>query len=61
MLISPLRESFTNRDDWLSDRNTRYLFILNGFDELRFEGRTAKGIENFIGQLGNYQAPSLIP
>ncbi|MEH1954739.1 pentapeptide repeat-containing protein [Nostoc sp.] len=55
-LRASVRESFTNRDDWLSDRNTRYLFILDGFDELRFEGRTAKGIEDFIGQVGNYQA-----
>ncbi|MEH2184990.1 MAG: pentapeptide repeat-containing protein [Nostoc sp.] len=55
-LRAAVRESFTNRDDWLSDRNTRYLFILDGFDELRFEGRTAKGIEDFIGQVGNYQA-----
>ncbi|MEH2242365.1 pentapeptide repeat-containing protein [Nostoc sp.] len=55
-LRAAVRESFTTRDDWLSDRNTRYLFILDGFDELRFEGRTAKGIEDFIGQVGNYQA-----
>jgi hypothetical protein len=55
-LRAAVRESFANRDDWLSDRNTRYLFILDGFDELRFEGRTAKGIEDFIGQVGNYQA-----
>lgn len=55
-LRAAVRENFTNRDDWLSDRNTRYLFILDGFDELRFEGRTAKGIEDFIGQVGNYQA-----
>ncbi|MHC5770569.1 MAG: NACHT domain-containing protein [Nostoc sp.] len=55
-LRAAVRENFANRDDWLSDRNTRYLFILDGFDELRFEGRTAKGIEDFLGQVGNYQA-----
>nr|MDZ8061889.1 pentapeptide repeat-containing protein [Nostoc sp. EkiNYC01] len=55
-LRAAVRESFANRDDWLTDRNTRYLFILDGFDELRFEGRTAKGIEDFLQQVGNYQA-----
>ncbi|MFN6565779.1 pentapeptide repeat-containing protein [Dendronalium sp. ChiSLP03b] len=55
-LRAAVRENFANRDDWLSDRNTRYLFILDGFDELRFEGRTAKGIEDFLKQVGNYQA-----
>jgi uncharacterized protein YjbI with pentapeptide repeats len=55
-LCAAVRESFANRDDWLSDRNIRYLFILDGFDELRFEGRTAKGIEDFLQQVGNYQA-----
>ncbi|MEH1801100.1 MAG: pentapeptide repeat-containing protein [Nostoc sp.] len=54
-LRAAVRENFANRDDWLSDRNNRYLFILDGFDELRFEGRTAKGIEDFLGQVGNYQ------
>ncbi|MFN6472566.1 MAG: NACHT domain-containing protein [Nostoc sp. SerVER01] len=54
-LRAAVRESFTNRDDWLTDRNTRYLFVLDGFDELRFEGRTAKGIEDFLQQVGNYQ------
>lgn len=54
-LRAAVRENFANRDDWLSDRNTRYLFILDGFDELRFEGRTAKGVEDFLKQVGNYQ------
>ncbi|MHC5748106.1 MAG: pentapeptide repeat-containing protein [Nostoc sp.] len=55
-LSAAVRENFAKRNDWLSDRNTRYLFILDGFDELRLEGRTAKGIEDFLGQVGNYQA-----
>nr|WP_225226123.1 pentapeptide repeat-containing protein [Komarekiella delphini-convector] len=55
-LRASVRENFANRDDWLSDRKTRYLFILDGFDELRLEGRTAKGIEDFLKQVGNYQA-----
>ncbi len=55
-LRAAIRENFTNHDDWLTDRNTRYLFILDGFDELRFERRTAKGIEDFLQQVGNYQA-----
>ncbi|MBD2255351.1 pentapeptide repeat-containing protein [Nostoc parmelioides] len=58
-LRAAIRENFVNRDDWLSDRNTRYLFILDGFDELRFGRRTARGIEDFLGQVGNYQAQTV--
>ncbi|BAZ19442.1 pentapeptide repeat protein (plasmid) [Kalymmatonema gypsitolerans NIES-4073] len=51
-----IKEDFAKSNDgWLTDRNTRFLFILDGFDELRFEGRTAKGIETFLQQVGNYQ------
>jgi uncharacterized protein YjbI with pentapeptide repeats len=44
-----------SNDGWLTDPNTRFLFLLDGFDELRMEGRTTKGIEEFLKQVGNFQ------
>ncbi|MDY6780970.1 MAG: pentapeptide repeat-containing protein [Cyanobacteriota bacterium] len=44
-----------NDDGWLTDQNTRYLFLLDGFDELRMEGRTTGGIEQFLKQVGSFQ------
>ena len=44
-----------NDDGWLTDKNTRYLFLLDGFDELRFEGRASGGIERFFKQVGVFQ------
>ncbi len=55
-LRAAVRQPFSTSDSWLNDRNTRFLFLLDGFDELRFEGRTAKGVEDFLQQVGNYQA-----
>ncbi len=45
------------KDDsgWLTDRNTRYLFFLDGFDELLMEGRTSGGLEDFLSQVGKFQ------
>ncbi|MEA5524987.1 NACHT domain-containing protein [Nodularia spumigena] len=55
-LRAAVRQNFSTSDSWLNDPNTRFLFLLDGFDELRFEGRTAKGVEDFLQQVGNYQA-----
>jgi hypothetical protein len=41
-------------DGWLTDRNTRFLFLLDGFDELVMEGRTS-GLEEFLKQVGQFQ------
>ncbi|MDJ0675640.1 MAG: pentapeptide repeat-containing protein [Calothrix sp. MO_167.B42] len=40
---------------WLNDKNTRYLFLLDGFDELLMEGRTSGGLEEFLTQVGKFQ------
>ena len=45
----------SNDNGWLTDNNTRYLFLLDGFDELRMEGRASGGIERFIRQVGQFQ------
>ncbi|WP_017318318.1 pentapeptide repeat-containing protein [Mastigocladopsis repens] len=55
-LRAAVNADFAESDDgWLTDSNTRFLFLLDGFDELRMEGRTTKGIEEFLQQVGNFQ------
>jgi hypothetical protein len=55
-LRAAVNADFAESDDgWLTDPNTRFLFLLDGFDELRMEGRTTKGIEEFLQQVGNFQ------
>jgi len=67
--IPKLQESFPNTlrdavsakfagDDWLKDRNTKYLFLLDGFDELLMEGRTSGGLEQFLRQVSQFQRDS---
>ncbi|MEG4419560.1 pentapeptide repeat-containing protein [Microcoleus sp. LAD1_D5] len=46
---------FASDDGWLTDRNTRYLFFLDGFDELLMEGRSNGGLEQFLKQVGKFQ------
>ncbi|NER98871.1 MAG: NACHT domain-containing protein [Symploca sp. SIO1B1] len=56
-LRAAVKADFAKSDDgWLTDSNTRFLFLLDGFDELRLEGRTTGGIEKFLKQVGNLQA-----
>ncbi|MBW4691722.1 MAG: pentapeptide repeat-containing protein [Lyngbya sp. HA4199-MV5] len=40
---------------WLTDRNIRFLFLLDGFDELLMEGRTSGGLEEFLKQVRRFQ------
>jgi len=47
--------SFASDDGWLMDRNTRYLFLLDGFDELLMQGRSTGGLEQFLKQVGQFQ------
>ncbi|MEM8642259.1 MAG: pentapeptide repeat-containing protein [Cyanobacteria bacterium P01_G01_bin.54] len=51
--------SFVRGDsDWLADRNTRYLIILDGFDELLLEGRATGGLKEFLQQVADFQVRS---
>ena len=59
-----LREAVTadfaaSDDGWLTDRNTRFLFLLDGFDELIMQVRTSGGLEGgleeFLKQVGQFQ------
>jgi tetratricopeptide (TPR) repeat protein len=36
---------------WLTDNNTRFLFLLDGFDELLLEGRASGGLQEFLQQV----------
>ena len=49
------RDFSRNDPGWLTDRNTRFLFLLDGFDELLMEGRTTAGLEDFLDQMGRFQ------
>lgn len=49
------RDFAKNDPGWLTDRNVRFLFLLDGFDELLMEGRTSGGLEEFLKQVGRFQ------
>ncbi len=43
---------------WLTDQNTRFLLIFDGFDELLLQGRESGGLKELIQQLGDFQKNS---
>ena len=54
-LKEAVKADFTKDDGWLTDKNTRYLFFLDGFDELLMEGRSSGGLEDFLKQVAKFQ------
>ncbi|PHJ62161.1 low-complexity protein [Nostoc linckia z18] len=55
-LQAELKISFIQNDkNWLTNKNTRFLFILDGFDELHIEARTNLNLEAFIKQVSGFQ------
>ena len=46
------------KSDWLTDRSTRFLIILDGFDELLLEGRDTGGLKDFLRQVADFQERS---
>jgi hypothetical protein len=46
---------FTKDAGWLTDHNTRFLFFLDGFDELLMERGTSGGLQQFLAQVGLFQ------
>ena len=49
---------FVQSDDgWLADENTRFLLLLDGFDELLLEGRK-EGLKEFLQQVADFQKDS---
>lgn len=43
---------------WLTDENTRFLLIFDGFDELLLQGREGGGLKELVQQLGDFQRNS---
>lgn len=41
---------------WLTDKNTRFLFLLDGFDELLLEERPSGGLKEFLQQIADFQS-----
>jgi uncharacterized protein YjbI with pentapeptide repeats len=55
-LRSRLKYDFAQSDDgWLTDAHKRFLFILDGFDELRIERSNNQSVERFLRQVGTFQ------
>ncbi|HEY9880350.1 MAG TPA: pentapeptide repeat-containing protein [Leptolyngbyaceae cyanobacterium] len=55
-LAKAVDRDFAKADSgWLTDRNLRFLFLLDGFDELLMEGRTTGGLDRFLDQVGRFQ------
>ncbi|MEL7359371.1 MAG: pentapeptide repeat-containing protein [Cyanobacteria bacterium J06560_6] len=48
----------TSDKGWLTDENTRFLLIFDGFDELLLQGRESGGLKELIQQLGDFQRNS---
>jgi hypothetical protein len=46
---------FTKEKDWLTDRNTRFLFLLDGFDELLLERGAKNELKHFLDQVDSFQ------
>ncbi|MGB3404773.1 MAG: pentapeptide repeat-containing protein [Microcoleaceae cyanobacterium] len=44
-----------NDDGWLTDDNIRYLFLLDGFDELVLSQQDGKGLEKFLDNVATFQ------
>ncbi|GAB4188983.1 MAG: hypothetical protein Fur006_29850 [Coleofasciculaceae cyanobacterium] len=47
---------FTKEKDWLTERNTRFLFLLDGFDELLLERGAKNELKHFLDQVGSFQS-----
>ncbi|WP_008313189.1 pentapeptide repeat-containing protein [Leptolyngbya sp. PCC 6406] len=54
-LEDAIATDFTKDAGWLTDRNTRFLFFLDGFDELLLERGTTDGLKQFLEQVGLFQ------
>ncbi len=48
----------TSDSSWLTDKNVRFLFLLDGFDELLLEGRSSGGLREFLQQVEDFQRNS---
>ncbi|EKU98402.1 putative low-complexity protein [Leptolyngbya sp. PCC 7375] len=49
---------FVGKEGWLKDKNTRFLIILDGFDELLLQGLASGGLQEFLQQVSDFQERS---
>ena len=49
------RNFVTSDSGWLTDRNTRFLFLLDGFDELLLERGATNELKPFLDQVAQFQ------
>jgi Pentapeptide repeats (8 copies)/NACHT domain len=49
---------FSKDKSWLTNKNQRFLFLLDGFDELILQGRSTGGLKEFIEQVEKFQNTS---
>jgi len=54
-LQTAVKANFARDNSWLYDRNTRFLFLLDGFDELLMERKSSEGLKQFLLQVGQFQ------
>ena len=54
-LSAAIGTNFVNDNEWLTDCNTRFLFLLDGFDELLLERGANTNLRNFIEQVEKFQ------
>lgn len=56
LLRKAIARDFTLDDpDWLNHPDTRFLFLLDGFNELHLDSRSNIGLEEFFQQVGKFQ------
>ncbi|NES23178.1 MAG: NACHT domain-containing protein [Symploca sp. SIO3E6] len=54
-LQAAVNAKFARDNGWLYDRNTRFLFLLDGFDELLMERRSSEELIAFLRQVSKFQ------
>lgn len=47
---------FASEDNWLTKPNSRFLFLLDGFDELLLERGASQELQEFLDQVGLFQS-----
>lgn len=54
-LRAAIKTRFARDENWLLNSKLRFIFIFDGFDEIRLEGRAKGGLERFIKQVASFQ------
>ena len=54
-LTNVIDQDFVTDRGWLTDRNTRFLFLLDGFDELVLTRGKSNSVKDFLDQVARFQ------